>query len=211
MFSKMSDIQDSLISELPNLYVPSVRDGEPLALRPYELRSADNRTSLAVAINQLSFISRRYPGYEKFVHAAVKVLDHPLEKMGVAELSRVIYRYQNKIGILRKDDGSIPLGDIFVESFAGMFGSNDATQVDASWTQKADGGLLSVALVVDPDVPFSSLRLGIAGVIQPAGAASDLASYARTAHERASNYFESIICDAFRQTLTGGHDDDDGT
>lgn len=210
MFSRMSDIQDALVSELPHLYVPSLRDGEAFALRPYELRSADDLTSLAVAINQLSFVSRSYPGYEEFVDTAIKVLKHPLAEMGVSDISRVIYKYQNKIGVLRKDDGTLPLGEIFGEAFGSIFGSSAATQIETSWTHRTDDGLLSVALAADPDSPFSSLRLVIAGIIQPAGPVSALASYAAMAHERASKYFESIISEEFRQTLAGGPRDDDG-
>jgi uncharacterized protein (TIGR04255 family) len=206
VISRLESVQARVRERLPDLFVPTVNSNEPLALRPYQLRSTDGGESLAVAINQATFVSFDYPGYEAFSGTTVPLLVEVLGLLGINELSRVVYRYENEISIARDADGALPIQKILKLPPPPWCGTTILSEFDVRYEhawKNEPACRTGVHARAEQEDGGDVLRITAYALLTPAGATVDLKRYADRAHEVASLCFESMITDEFRQIISG--------
>ncbi|MBL9027445.1 MAG: TIGR04255 family protein [Myxococcales bacterium] len=208
VFSRLEQVQARHSGRLPHLFVPSSREGEAPALRPYHLKSEDQRESLAVAINQATYVSFDYPGYPVFVERALELIGSSLDIFGVNELTRVVYRYDNELAVSREKNSSLVLSDIL--KFSLPDGSTaDVQSVDLQWSRPWPSGVLGGRVWTEQDKQgVEILKLSIFAGVQPGRSLGELAQTAAASHEAARATFESMITDKFRLFLQGKLEED---
>lgn len=197
-------VQEEFEDRLPNLFVPNAIPGKAIALQPYQLRDNENRESLAVAVNQASYISYAYPGHERFLDEARKCLTRTFEILSVSDLDRVVFRYENEVLVRRREEGTLPLEDVlqvpkinYMEDGDGIFALR--TEIRRKW----EHGYIDINAAAEPedDETGDVFRFVIAATVMPAGSASKLMEFAGLAHDRAFTCFEALITDDFRSFI----------
>lgn len=209
-------IQRLVRDDLPNLFVPNAQDGEPLALKPYQLRSVDQKKSLALAVNQATYISYDYPGYSSFREEALSRLEPALKEFGVSGLNRVVYRYENEIGLGRSDQGTLAVDALFPGIFpnALVAGASGMTRTINSayeevWRANGRSGIKGFSARVEEQGPAGViLRVGIVGSIETFDR-MDLGAAADEAHDVAVSLFENLISESFRKFISTGTEEND--
>ncbi len=197
-------VQTRLREQFPDLLVPNVTGiGEPLALRPFQLRNKASADALGLAIHQVSYVSWSYPGFEKFGERAVGLMSGALKDLQIDQLERVNFQYDNELGIPRLPDGSLPLDQLLqvgaqVGGDLGRF-----LDIDMKWSRQAPGGRLHHSVLVERGEVGDKLKFTIAAEVAPAGAAADLGEFARRAHAQARGYFDKLITPGFHAFLQG--------
>ena len=200
--TRMGDVQREFESRLPDLFVPTVKTGEPLALRPFQLRDTASTRSLAISFNQASFVAFDYPGFESFRDESLEVVERTLEVMGVDELTRVAYVYDNAIEIPARDNGVMPLDLILKLDFPEWMGRDGFAQLDLEWKRPHSTGAVMGKLFQEREGPVPVLRLFLRAEAEPGGARGDLRKQIEATHSLASGMFDSVITDRFRDFLS---------
>lgn len=200
VLARAGQVQDTFAERFDSLFVPNVNPGEPLALRPYQLRPRGQHEPLAIAVNQATYVSFRYPGHCVFLDTATDVLASTLEILGIERLERVVYRYENEMALQRVGSGAVALSDIFRLTFPDGPGDG-LTSFDMDWTRQWPQGLAGTRIWLEDDAGVCLLRWTLTATVVPAGPSASLREYATAAHEHASQCFEQLITDKFRQFL----------
>lgn len=196
-------VQDAFAQDFPNLFVPKVEDGEPIAMRPLQLTSADRGKVIALAVNQATFVEREYGGHETFLDEAVSTLERVLSLVELKRLNRVVYRYDNAISLGREDDGLYPVHRVFSLG-SPLFGNAGVANFDLTWCQPSANGRLHVDMLLEQQRgPNAVLRASIAAEV-PCSGPSELRERAEQAHADAVEMFESTITNQFRDLIQGG-------
>lgn len=187
-----------------NLFVPNVQPGEPLALRPYQLRSADHTESLAVALNQVTFVSFDYPGHVPFLARALELVVPALEDLGVSELSRVVYRYENEVALTRDEHRELPVDRILqLRTPDGSIGPVQSINIE--WNRCSPAGLIGAHIRTESSTPAGAdlLKFSIHATAMPGGQRDVLGATVGGLHDTARGLFEAmIITDDFRKFLS---------
>jgi hypothetical protein len=135
-----------------------------------------------------------------------------LKELGVSDLTRVIYRYENALSLAREDQGTLgALTRAFPRLAPTLFEGRAFRQLESSaevvFSEKLDGtdvhGGEGFRVQVEPG-PIEVLRLHVHAMIEHTKVAS-LASMAALAHTHAVAMFESVISEEFRGFLKGDH------
>lgn len=203
-------VQDRIRGDLPNLFVPNVEAGQAIAIRPYQFRDDRQIESLAIAINQATYISFHYPGYEAFAPRALGVLGVFYEECGIESLDRVVYRYENEISFAR-DRNRIPLDRILKLPLPGWCRWEDGLRdVSLGWTRDTGRGAFTFSLAVGPSDALRGevLKITISSMVRPAGDVDRLADFANATHEEAASCFDEMITDDFRTVLSGQEEEE---
>lgn len=211
MFAALDRVQDRVAGELPNLFVPNVQLAEGLGLRPYQMRNAAQTESLAVALNQATFISFAYPGYTEFSGRALELLDVVYQECGIRELDRVVYRYENEISLSRVK-GCVQIDRIMKLPLPEWCGAEQGLlDVNLGWHRNSAHGSLGFQLEIGPfsDGSGEALKITIWSMVRPAGGIEQLARCASVAHEEAKAYFEEMITDDFRKEISGSGEEEE--
>lgn len=201
--SNFGAVQDEFSTRFPQLFVPNAQVGEAPTLRPYQLRDEAQKVSLALAINQATYISFDYPGFTAFSNEAFEVLDKTLTLLGISELSRVVYRYENEVGISRDGAGILPVNEIIQLETGSWLRSDSLMSVDIAcehaWPERS--GATRVHLRAEPPNEPDVLRLSIAATVAPCGRAEKLREFGALAHEHAAGMFEAMVTSGFRDFI----------
>lgn len=203
VLSRLEKVQARVKERLPLLFVPNAESGEALALRPYQLRDVAGVESLAIALNQVTYVSFVYPGYQTLAQTAVPLLAETLEILDVPELQRVAYRYENEIGLTRDEHEVLPLSSILKLDMPSWCG-DDFTAFELSWQKKWAKGQVGSHARVEQVNGVEVLKLTVVAVVLPAGKTEDLRLLADCAHSEAVSCFESMITDEFRSYISNG-------
>lgn len=194
-------VQERFKDRLDNLFVPNVQPGEPFALRPYQLRPANQKESLALAMNQATYVSFDYPGFTRFVDVAMDLLAPTLEILRVDSLERVIHRYDNQMIIQRDERGRLPIKDILKLMLPDGPAGDELVALDIGWSRPWTNGLTETKVWVEQQDGWCVFKWSIAAVVSPGGAVADLRRSAESAHDEARRRFEELITDEFRSFL----------
>lgn len=217
-FAVFGEIQEALRTVLPHLFVPNVQSGEAVALRPFQLRDAEQMNSLALAVNQATFVSFAYPGYELFSGQAIPIVAHALNLLKLTKLNRVVYRYENEIGIARDAEAVLGIERIVPEIFPRIFvdgafaGPAKAINLTSEHAWQADGWKGAQGFHARTEDVGASLifKLTVFGAVDGCSV-SDLEQAAATAHRVGVGLFEALISPAFREFISanaqGAHGD----
>lgn len=165
----------------------------------------DGRETVALALNQASFIARKpYKGFSAFRSRCLELLPQILGALRVTNLARVVFRYENELGVQREDGGVLPLGKLLNVHPACDTTPPEFTSFQLESIRKWAHGRLHTNVWVDsrPETG-DTLRFNIAAEVVPAGDVKDLERLATTAHDEARAYFERLITDDFRTWLKG--------
>lgn len=197
-FDAFAQLQRKFHNELPNLFVPNVQAGEAPALRPFQLRDASGGTSLALAVNQVTYIRyENYDGFDSFKSEALSFIEEALTTLSPPQINVVNYRYHNEVAL----SGAAP-HDI------GLFFPNILPQVapgkidipfslSSKWPH-ADG-LQSLAVDIAGSPALASLAIvGSHSPSQPTALSESIDK----AHAYAVSLFEGIISDEYRQLIS---------
>ncbi|MFH2070973.1 MAG: TIGR04255 family protein [Elusimicrobiota bacterium] len=94
--------------DYPNILVPIIKEGIPLALESYRFEKKDQSSGIMVSMNKLAYYSRKYQGYNDFRNKVVKIFDLFGKLFKINKLNRVGLRYINVIPFTR-EEGLVPL------------------------------------------------------------------------------------------------------
>lgn len=212
-FSAMGELHEEVRAKFPNLFVPNLLPGEAHALRPYQLRNAEHSRSLALAVNQITYIAFNYPGHEAFIEEAAPLIGKCLSAYRVETLSRVTMRYENEIGAGRNEDG-VPnaLHNAFPGLTPKVFEGRACRVMDANvetpWKDDTAKGSEGYRVQVQAS-PFGDiLRVQIHATVEDAPV-SKLKEAAGVTHAKAVALFESVISESFRTFLSEEREKDE--
>jgi uncharacterized protein (TIGR04255 family) len=210
----MGEVQREFEDRLSNLFVPTVEPGEPLALRPYQLRDPTESRSLALSFNQATYVAFDYPGYEEFGAEAVRVLGRALELLRVEDLTRVVYFYDNAIDLPVEKGGKLPLHLLLNLDFPNWLGQDDFSQLHLEWRRLWERGFVMGKVFQETSDGRVTLRMQLRAGAEPGGDAKELATQVEATHARACELFDSMVTDRFRaflstspEQLGGGRDE----
>lgn len=214
VLSALGEVQDAVEAEFPNLFVPNVQPGEAVALRPFQLRDAVQKKSLAIAVNQATFVSFDYPGYEAFAAEGVRLLAVALGAIGPRQLNRVVFRYENVIGMSRHDDGTLPAEAIFpgiVPSvFGGQPGARPAKTINSAYEHPCSAaqfkGVRGFHARAEDVEGVTAFKLTVFGAVENC-ATGALAEATAAAHEIGFTLFEQLISEPFRTFISSSRRD----
>lgn len=210
MYAGLDDVQREVQDRMPDLFVPNAQPGMATALRANHFKSQDRSKALAVALNQATYVSYDYPGHVSFIEEAVTLLTRTLELLRIDDLNRVVYRYENEIGIGREENDVLPLNRILRMPKTTWCGFDSLLAIGMEWSRMWERGQLITRLAVDEVRGAPVLQLGLAAQVAPAGSVGALREFAEDAHRVARECFDSMITDDFRALLRGDNDDDGG-
>jgi uncharacterized protein (TIGR04255 family) len=202
----LADVQARFREELPQLFVPNAQEGEALALRPYQLRNAKSTRSLAIALNQATYIGFDYPGFQEFFDEALPVLSEALNLLGISDLQRVAYRYENEIGIARDERLRFPIGSVLRLEMPAWCGS-EFTEIDFGWQCLWEKGQIGTTVRIEHANGFDVLKISLVAVVVPAGPVALLSDHVKLAHNEARVRFESMITEEFRKYISRSVED----
>jgi len=207
--SALGDIQDAVRETFPNLFVPHVQAGEAPALRPFQLRTADQTKSLAVAVNQATYVSFAYPGHTAFAAEAVPTLATALKALRPAQLNRVVYRYENELGLSRDAEGSLGIERIFPAIVPRVFAEGELagqckavnSALEHVWQEDGLGGARGFHARTEDAGVTTVLKITVFGSVENCEIA-DLAKATAAAHRVGVGLFEALISPEFRDFIS---------
>jgi len=197
----LDEVQKTFGDRFPNLLVPHAQEGRAVALQPYHLKNEALEESLAIALNQATYISFAYPGYPHFVKNALEILSTTLKLLGVLQLQRVAYRYENEIAVERRADGTLPIEEVLELPIDARARGDGLFDISFESRRKWIHGSFITRLAVDDDADSDLVRLTLVAIIEPAGSVEQLAAYAKSTHDFAYEQFESLITKDFREYI----------
>lgn len=195
-------IQDRFGVEYPNLFVPNAEDGAPTTLKPYRLMSEGGADAIGVALNQVQYHSRQYPGHAEFIQAGCSRIRACLALGEITELSRVVYRYDNLIGLIADERGLLPLDRVIDFGSAVMPTGAKYAGFHSTWSYMLDGVAVSVeARVEASEGGGPALALAIAAAISGPFSVDQIEDATSAVHSPALAQFEAMITDEFRSII----------
>lgn len=199
--ARMGRVQREFSEQFPNLFVPNATPGPSSGLRPFQLRDNDETRSLAISLNQATYIAFQYPGSEAFIEEATSALDRTLKLLEVDELVRVAYRYDNAFIIPRRDDGTVPLDEMFNTRFPAWLGESSFHDLDLSWAQQWQHGTFAGELCHEDRGQHTKVSVVLRAAVESSPTRAELRISTERAHKRALEAFETMITDDFRTFL----------
>lgn len=191
-------VQELTADRLPHLFVPGDVAQQAPALRPYQLRNPEQTRSLALAINQATYVAFDYPGFDEFEAEAVPLLQQVHELIGVTSCTRVAFRYENAIDVGRSQDGTLGLGEVVSLEFPDWLGQNGFLQLGFEWRRTWERGELYGKVFQEAEDGRDVLRISIAADVRDT---ARLAEATKLAHVRARDIFDRMITAKFRAFL----------
>lgn len=207
--SALGNIQDAVRETFPNLFVPHVQPGEAPALRPFQLRNADQSKSLAVAVNQATYVSFAYPGHTAFATEAVPILAIALNALKPSQLNRVVYRYENELGLSRDAEGSLGIERIFPAIIPRVFAEGPLagpcmavnSALEHVWQEHGRSGACGFHARAEGTGITTVLKITVFGTVENC-AIADLDKAAAAAHRVGVGLFEALISTEFRDFIS---------
>ena len=207
--SALGKLQEAFRARFPNLFVPNVQPGEAVALRPYQLRDPEQTKSLALAVNQATFMSFGYPGYDAFSAEAIPAVAQALAALKPVKLNRVVYRYENELGLARDAEGALGVERIFPAIVPRIFAEGDLagptkainTATEHAWRSDELAGARGFHARVEDIGTSLVFKITVFGAVEGC-AVQHLAKATKVAHEVAVGLFEALISPAFRDFIS---------
>lgn len=205
----LGQIQESVEERLPNLYVPNVIPGEAVALRPIQLRDTDLSRSLAIATNQATYVAFQYPGFDAFAQEAIPILSDTLRAIGPKKLNRVVYRYENEVGLGRDERGVLPIDRLFPGLLPKVFTAGDRvgqlkavnSSCEQSWEEGGARGVRGFQATTEENGALTVFRITIFGAVEDIQV-SGLRESTALAHQVGVSLFEAMISREFIEFIS---------
>lgn len=197
-------VQDLFKQRLPHLFVPNINSGDPAALRPFLLADDGRQSTLSLAVNQVAFSRRRYPGYAAFKADAIPTISAVLRELAPDKLTRVVYRYENEVGV-PSDQGVFFVDQFFPGILPAILSERTRvvnSNVESSWSDDVSAGSEGFqAQLEESPFGFPVLKINIFATVENITIA-ELESAADRAHERAFTLFEKAISTSFKSFIS---------
>jgi uncharacterized protein (TIGR04255 family) len=205
----LGQIQESVEERLPNLYVPNVIPGEAVALRPVQLRDAPLSRSLAIATNQVTYIAFKYPGFEAFAKEAIPILSRSLDTIGPKKLNRVVYRYENEIGLGRDESGLLPVDQLFPGILPVVFSEGARkgrvktvnSSYEHAWEEDGFKGVHGFQAITEDNLGLTVFKITVFGAVEDVEIAA-LQNATSKAHQIGFDLFDFMISPEFRKFIS---------
>lgn len=205
VYAALGEIQAAVEKTLPNLFVPNFQPGEPAALRPFQMRDAGQQRSLAVAVNQVTYVTFDYPGYPTFIEEALRMVEAALGCIKPPTLNRIVYRYENEIGMARDESKNLAVNLTFPGILPGVFGGSQTRAINAAFEHGWQGGVLHGAhgfhARAEEQGGSTVFKVTVFGSVEGCDLAS-LRTAADEAHRVGLELFESLISPGFRDFIS---------
>lgn len=199
---RLDELQQALLPQFSNLLVPISRNDLAPALQPYQLTTEGGAEAVSVAVNQIAFAMTQYPGFQNFGSRAEQLISDALKLFGIGSIDRVVFRYENEIGVQKSPDGAVPVRDVFKLGMEQWCEGQPITLVDFRWNTKLDRGIQFGHLRTEDHPTGSLIKLSVGAIVMPAGESTNLREYLALAHDRAVACFERVITDEFRAFIS---------
>lgn len=169
------------------------------------LIDAEKQRAVTIAMDQLAVVTYPpYAGFSAFLAWALPMLIEGLRDIGANRLSRIAFRYENRIPHSRED---LDLNALFSISLPRPSGALPAIRdVHLHWHQDWPQGMVEVSLDGACPAMRRELQLDIVASHDAQGMSLDdgLEALVREMHRRARHTFETLITDAFRNAIEKG-------
>lgn len=207
--SSFGAVQQAFAASFPKLFVPNVRAGEAYALRPYVLRNDAQDRAVNLAVNQISYLATVYPGYASFSADAIPAIQTALEIIKPRTLNRVVFRYENEVGIQRQSDKSLPIDRIFPgvlhPQLNGACRSIDV-QYECAFKNGSASGSRGYHARVEERSGNEVLLVTVYCGVENTKSIGDFAAAAQVGHDVAYGLFETLISEEFRKFISGNEE-----
>jgi uncharacterized protein (TIGR04255 family) len=160
-------------------------------------------------VNQATLTSFDYPGYAAFAGEAVPLLTAVLRGIKPRKLNRVVFRYENVIGMSRDDDGTLPAEAVFPGIIPKVFdpsrGATPANSINSAYEHTCSAGRYKGvrgfhARAEDGD-GFTTFKVTVFGAVEKCEIL-ELAAATEVAHDIGYRLFEQLISDSFRKLIS---------
>ncbi len=190
--------------EFPMVWVPHLEAGQSPALSPYHFRSADEKSSLMIAINRFAYSTRTYTGFASFKREAMKHTAAFVQKFGLQKLNRTGLRYVNIIPFNR-EQGLLPIERYFqfrVEVPPAK--SSQVSNLSLGYSVPREDGSLTIRIecVASPDQRPAFL-LDFDYAKEKELTVDHLEKYIDESHQETKLFFETIVTDEYRNFMRG--------
>jgi uncharacterized protein (TIGR04255 family) len=204
-YAALGEIQAQVEKTLPNLFVPNFQPGEPAALRAFQMRDEAQTRSLAVAVNQVSFITFAYPGYDTFMEEALPVVSAALGCIKPSTVNRVIYRYENELGMNRDQAKGLAVDLTFPGIVPPVFTGTPCRAVNAAyehgWGTSVLHGARGFHARTEEDRGATVFKVAVFGSVESCEVGA-LEQAAAEAHRVGIELFEALISPGFRKFIS---------
>ena len=204
-YAVLGDIQADVEKTLPNLFVPNFQPGDAAALRPFQMRDSGQQRSLAVAVNQVTYVGFVYPGYAAFIEEALPIVQTALDRIKPATLNKVVYRYENEIGMARDESKNLAVDLTFPGVLPSLVGGGHTRAVNAAfeqgWQSDELHGARGFHARVEEDGGATVFKVTVFGSVDSCEVVK-LRTAADEAHRIGFELFESLISDGFREFIS---------
>lgn len=207
-YAVLGSIQEAFADAFPLVFVPQVQSGDAVALRPFQLRSESQHRSIAVAVNQASFIAFSYEGFDSFSLEGFGVLEPILRLIKPKALTKVVYRYENEIGVSADARGFIGVERVFPGAIPAVFDGKQTRLLNAAYEHGWNDGTFSgvYGLHARTEDPSGMKVLKVQTFASAEDCRVDQLRQATGAvHRVAVDLFEDIISPAFRDLIRSGN------
>jgi uncharacterized protein (TIGR04255 family) len=196
---------DLIRKDYPNVLVPEITAGSPMALKPYRFESTDNSSGVMLSINKFSYYTRKYQGFELF-KKEVEQLSSKFTKAYpmINKLLRIGCRHVNIIPFIRTTDGCVPLDDFLkVEIKVPNSIPKKYSNLNIGIIAEGSGYSITTRIETIPnyaqdkevillDFDYSKIHELLI---------KDVVEYLEQGHKKTKQIFEEIITDRYRNYL----------
>jgi hypothetical protein len=130
-----------------------------------------------------------------------------LDKLGVERLNRVVFRYENEVGIRREPDGALPLRRVFPNALPAVLGDGKCHAVNAMyevrWEHDDVRGVRGLHARVEQEGAAEVMRVAVFASVE-AVPVDHLPVAIEKAHGQAYGLFEALISNEFRDFIQAG-------
>lgn len=197
---------ESVRSEYSQVLVPQTKAGGVVALEPYIFERRDKSSGLMLAMNRLSFYSRKYQGFAEFKKNFLKILrGFRLAYPKINKLTRTGFRYVNIIPFTRE------LGIVPFNKFLKMTIQTPPSipsqyeNISLGLISKTDSGSITVRVetMLAANQGGEAILLDLDFVKEQDLSIQGVGKYLEESHSFSRQLFEDLITDDYRAFLRG--------
>lgn len=195
---------DKIRSRFPQVFVPNVEHGVPMALQPYHFRSADNAETVMISLNRFAFSTKKYMGFAKFSQQVIKLANSFFEMYSIEKLNRTGLRYINYIPFVREAD-CIPWKHYFtIEMELPATSLDDLLNIHLAFEGRSDSGKITTQLSVNNGQnQKEAFILDFDFVKQSGLEAKKVGKYLEESHTHTKVVFEKILTEQYKAVMRG--------
>jgi uncharacterized protein (TIGR04255 family) len=192
--------------DYPKVLVPSIKEGSFVALEPYRFEKEDSSSGVMLAINKLSYYSRKYPGFNEFRTESLSLVSKFRKAYPrISKISRTGFRYVNIIPFTR-EEGLIPLENFLTVSLK-VPGTipEKYNNISIGFVSERDSGSITTRIesMTTADKSGEAMLLDIDYAKEKKLSVTAVNKYIDESHKHARQLFEDLITDNYRSFLRG--------